>query len=251
MDTNERRRIIENLILERKEIDVSELNGMFGVSKVSVRNDLVFLERKGLIKRRFGKILLSEKPDIFNGDENISNLREKEAIGKFAASLIKEGDSVLFYAGTTTQQIIKFIDPHLRFVAVTNSINIAYSLRMFPNVSIVVIGGRMHHQNGVIYGLQAINQIKEYNIDKLFLSVDGIDAGVGITNSQPFESDINDIIIERSKYIAVVADHTKIGNVSFIKMGDIDKIDLIITDSKVTIEQTEAFAGKVEIAIAK
>ena len=252
METSERRKLIENLINEKKEIEISELNGMFDVSKVSVRNDLIYLEKKGAIKRSFGKVLLPEKFNVSIGNEKITNLKEKEAIGRFAASLIKDGDSVLFYAGTTTQQIIKFINPDLKFVAVTNSINIAYSLRAFVNVSIVMIGGKMNHQNGVVYGLQAINQIKEYNIDKLFLAVDGIDANIGITNNQPFESDINNVIIEHSKYIAVVADHTKIGSVSFIKMGDIGEVDLIITDSKVTREQLDAFREKkLEIVVAK
>ena len=251
MDTNKRRQIIENLVREKKEIDIGELNKMFEVSKVSVRNDLVYLEKKGAITRRFGKVSLPEKQSFCLGDDTITNLKEKEAIGKLAASLIKAGDSVLFYAGTTTQQIVKFINDELKFVAVTNSINIANALRAFPNASIVMIGGKIQHQNGVVYGLQAINQIKEYNIDKLFLSVDGIDADAGITNSQPFESDINDVIIEHSKYIAVVADHTKIGNVSFIKMGSIDKVDLIITDSKATEEQLKPFEGKTEIMIAE
>jgi DeoR family transcriptional regulator, aga operon transcriptional repressor len=252
MDTTERRDRIESLLKERKEVNVSELNGMFNVSSVTIRNDLIYLERKGIAKRLFGKIVL--KCDLSRSQYDstaIVNLEEKERIGKFAAGLIRPDDSVLFYTGTTTQQIVRFIDPSISFIAVTNSVFIAEELMKYKGAKTIFIGGNLSSDIGATYGLQAIRQLQEYNIDKSFLAVDGVDADLGITNRQPFEGDINRVILERSSKVIVVADHSKIGNVSFVPMGDISEIDMIITDAKAPAEQIERIRAKgVQVEIA-
>ena len=126
MDIIQRREALKNLIIERQEISVNELNELFDVSSVTLRNDLIHLERMGICKRLFGKVTASINHTFLNLNYgNISNMDEKERIGKYAASLIQPGDSVLFYAGSTTQQIARFIDPNLEFVAATNSLYIA------------------------------------------------------------------------------------------------------------------------------
>jgi DeoR family transcriptional regulator, aga operon transcriptional repressor len=244
MNATERRKKIESLLIEKKELDVSDINNMFDVSGVTIRNDLIYLERKGVAKRLFGKIVLRSDVNYSIALSDTKNIAEKEKIGKYAASLIKPGISVLFYAGSTTQQIIRFLDHEINFIAVTNSVTIAQELRSLPNASIVMIGGNFSHSVGATYGLQAIKQFQEYNYDLLFLSVDGIDSEMGITNKQPFESDVNRVIIERSNTIVVVADNSKIGNVTFVQMGDITDVDMLITDAKASSEAIEKIRSK-------
>lgn len=244
MNATERRNKIEQLLKEKKEIEVSALNNMFNVSGVTIRNDLIFLERKGIAKRLFGKIILKNDITLDHHLHDSKNIAEKEKIGKAAANLIKPGDSVLFYAGSTTQQIIRYIDTSISFIAVTNSILIAQELRSLPKAKIVLVGGNFSHAIGATYGLQAIKQIKEYNFDKLFLAVDGVDSKMGITNSEPFESDINRVILERSNTVIVVADNSKIGNVTFVQMGNINDVDILITDAKASAVELDKIREK-------
>ena len=231
MDINQRREQIKQIIQEKGEVQVSDLQAQFAVSAVTLRNDLIFLERKGVCRRLFGKVVSSEDSGGISVDYNNQKNREKkERIGRYAATLIEEGESVLFYSGTTTQQIARFIDPEISFIAVTNSLTIAFELRTLPKASIVILGGLMKHDLCATFGVQTIQQVKELNLDKLFISVDGIDAQMGITNTAPFESEINRVILDCAKKIIVVADSTKVGKVSFIQMGKIEQIDALITD---------------------
>lgn len=251
LEIAERRSQIENLIKEQKELDVNFLKNKFGISSVTLRNDLMYLERKGVLKRMFGKAVLREESlsgasDMFD----IKNLGEKERIGKYAASLIAENESVMLYTGTTTLQIARHMDNGKNIIAVTNSIYIAYELRRCPNVKTVVIGGNFNPGTGATYGVEAIKQLNEYNIDRLFLAVDGIDADMGITNDQPYETDINRAMIARAKKVIVVADYSKIGVTHFVNMGNIEDVDVLITDNKAQPDKVKKIKDRgVEVII--
>ena len=252
MDTNKRRQEIEAIISEQGEITVKDIMNKYDISNVTVRNDLIYLERKGVIRRKTGKAVLKNNYMLSSIDKNIiDNIEEKEKIGKRAAEFINDNDSVMIYTGTTTLQIPRFIDPLIKFIAVTNSIYIAYELcRGNPGVNTVLIGGNCNPQTGSTYGQQSINQLNTFNIDKLFLAVDGIDPDSGITNAQPYETDINRAMIKKANTVIVTADYTKIGKASFVKMGEITEVDILITDSKASPECIKQIEDKgVEVII--
>lgn len=232
MDIHERREKLKHMIEQAQEISISDISAQFDVSGVTLRNDLIYLERKGLCKRLFGKVVASGDSGAITLDYNYQKHQEqKERIGKYAASLIKPGNAVFFYAGTTTQQVARFVDPELNFIAVTNSLYIAFELRKCRKAHIILLGGTMNQDICATFGAQTIQQIREYNIDKLFISVDGVDAKMGITNASPFESEINQITMECAKEIIVVADFSKVGHVSFVQMGAVDQVNMLVTDS--------------------
>ena len=230
MDITQRREKLKELILQKQSVPVSELAAQVDVSNVTLRNDLIHLEQQGVCKRLFGKVVAC------NGSADLSHHAsprqdEKERIGKYAATLIQPGDSVLFYAGTTARQVARFANPGTEFIAVTNSLYTALELQKLPNARVIVLGGSLNTKLSATFGLQTIQQIREFNLDKLFLSVDGIDAKMGITNAMPFESEINQVIMACARQTIVVADHTKVGNVSFVQMGNIDQVDILVTDT--------------------
>ena len=240
MTADERRTCIEEMIREHKEVDVNSIKDHFQVSAVTIRKDLMFLERKGVIKRLFGKVVWRENAISGGFDlDHVDNMEFKEKIGKFAATLIEENDSIMLYTGTTTLQIARHLDENKSFIAVTNSIYIAHELRRFTKIRPVLIGGNFSVDTGATYGVQAIHQLGQYNIDKLFLSLDGIDAVRGITNHYPYEADLNFALIKAAKQIIVVADHTKIGKTHFVHMGNIQDVDILITDSQAPMDKID------------
>lgn len=240
MTTEERRAKLYEMLQKEKVLDVNYIRDYFNVSAVTVRNDLIFLERNSLITRQFGKALLKQRGinDKFETN-NTRNLEEKEKIGKYAAKLVKRDEAVLIYAGSTTLQVARYLPESINLCAVTNSIYIANELKEHKNVKTVFIGGNFNSETGSTYGLEAITQLNKFNIDKLFLAVCGIDAQNGITSDQPFETDINIAMIQRAREVIVVADHTKIGKIHFTTIGCLDRICKVITDAKASKEEVE------------
>ena len=239
MDITQRREKLKEYILRKKDVPVSELAALVDVSNVTLRNDLIYLERKGICKRLFGKVVANSSLSVSYSFNTTACQEEKERIGKYAATLIQPGDSVLFYAGTTARQVAHFVDPEVNFIAVTNSLHTALELHQLPNAQVVWLGGPVNQKFGATFGVQAIQQLREFNLDKLFLSVDGIDAKLGVTNATPIESAINQVVLECAKQTIVVADHTKVGTVSFVQMGSIDEVDILITDTAADPEAVE------------
>lgn len=245
MTTEERRAKLYQMLQEEKVLDVNYIRDTFGVSAVTVRNDLIALERNSLITRQFGKALLKQRGinDKFESN-TIKNLEVKEKIGKYAAKLVNPDEAVLIYAGTTTLQVARYLPESINLCAVTNSIYIANELKEHPNVKTVFIGGNFNGETGSTYGVEAITQLGKFNIDKLFLAVCGIDTVNGVTSDQPFETDINIAMIERAREVIVVADHTKIGKIHFTTIGCLDKVSKIITDAKAPEAEVEKFRKK-------
>src|SRR5205085_664513 len=137
------KKILER-IKETGEVLVSDLSREFDVSEVTIRNDLENLEQKHLLIRARGGAIHTENHvgiDHRLTEKNKMHAAEKNAIGKKAASLIEENDTIIIDSGTTTAEIVKNLS-HLKHLnVITNALNIANLLLTYPNFNIIVPGG--------------------------------------------------------------------------------------------------------------
>lgn len=107
--TKGRRALILQKLKKQASVSVAELHEEFGVSEVTIRKDLNDLfDRNLLIRTRGGAISCSSsanKDDTPINNKRFFNIREKQAIGRLAASLIEEGNTIMLDSGTTTLEI--------------------------------------------------------------------------------------------------------------------------------------------------
>lgn len=226
-------RILEE-IRRHKAIKVSQLSRMFNVSEMTIRRDLEKLSEEGLIERVHGGVISLDGTAFeptFKEKETI-NIEEKRKIGKMAASLIKENDTVCFGPGTTVMQIVKNLG-NKNITALTNSLNIAFELTKLPGIILFVIGGEVRRGSYAMVGPETEEYLQRFFVDKFFVGVNGFSITQGITIPNPSEAAVYREMMRLSRETIVVVDHTKFGNVSFVKIADIDCIDKLITDSGV------------------
>lgn len=225
-----RRDEIYELMKEQKKIRVADIMKQFGVSSVTANNDLIHLERKGLINKEFGYAIIRDaKLNLFD-ETHVANLDKKKELGRYAAGLLEEGESIFIYTGSTTHQISKYIQEGLGLIVVTNSILTANELGKNKKINIILLGGFYNPEVYATYGGQSIKQLEEYNINKLFISANGIDSEYGITIDEPFEAELNKALIKNAQKVIVLADSTKIGKRRFIAVADMSQIDILITN---------------------
>lgn len=235
---SERREQIFELIKEKKQVRVSDLKDLYNTSSVTIRNDLIYLENKGLIERDFGNVSIKEDGMSRLFDESrIRNLDEKKRIGKYAVDLISDNESIMIYTGSTSLQIAKQLHDLKNLVVVTNSIITAYELGRNPYIKTILLGGHYNPDTNAIFGYHAIQQLNDYKLDKLFLSVDGISSADGVTSEHPLEVEICRAMIKKASQVIVTADFSKIGTSRFVQIASLDEIHMLITDSKAPADE--------------
>ncbi|MGH4050735.1 MAG: DeoR/GlpR family DNA-binding transcription regulator [Clostridium sp.] len=253
MFPEERKSKILDSLNKYGKVKVCDLSQQYEVSEVTIRRDLQELEEDKLIKRVHGGAILNDNTKFEpTFSEKIDKFYdEKESVGKFAASLIMDGDTIALDAGTTTLSIAKNILAK-NITVLTNSLDIAYELLKKRDVEVIVIGGTLRWETRAMVGPVADNLLKNFRVDKAFIGTNGICITNGLTTPNINEANTKLEMIKIAKQTIVVCDHTKFGLVSFSKIVDIDNVDVIITDDQLDEKLLEKFEEKdVKIIITK
>lgn len=230
----ERRSLLLNQLKNEGKIFISDLMKQFDVSEVSIRKDLAILEeRKLLLRVKGGAVDMHQTGDY--DDMSISqkqrmHSREKQMIGKFAASLIMDGETVIFDSGTTVMEIAKNLDSLNNLTVITNALDIAITLNKYSRFNVIALGGKMRSVSYSTVGMLAESALKNFYCDKLFLGVDSFSVDSGLSTPSVEEASTNQVMISRAREVIAVFDSSKVNKraLAFITMPD--KIDTIITD---------------------
>lgn len=234
----ERKMKIIEYIQEYSRASVQQLAKEFNVSESTIRRDLKELEDTRLLKRTHGGAVCLEsvnfEPTFIEKGDKFA--REKESIAIKAAEFIQEGDTILLDAGTTTQFLAKEIKKFSRLTVVTNSLSIAQELQGVSGIEIVVTGGMLRQSTLSLVGPIAEESFKMLRVDKAFIATNGLDLKEGLSTPNIIEAATKRKMMEVAKQVILLADHTKIGRVSFAKFGDVAGIDKFIVDQGIQEE---------------
>ncbi|QQZ07965.1 DeoR/GlpR family DNA-binding transcription regulator [Heyndrickxia vini] len=231
MLTAERHRMIVELLKKKDIVSIQELVDETKTSESTIRRDLVQLEEKKALKRVHGGASRIQKkldePNIL--EKSAKNLSAKKAIAKYSASLIENGDCIYLDAGTSTLQLIQYLDSALEIVVVTNGVTNIEPL-LSKGIRTYVVGGFLKASTNAMIGKDALASIQSYRFDKCFLGVNGIHPSLGFTTPDPEEAAMKKKALELSKESYVLADRSKIGEIAFSEIADISKASIITND---------------------
>jgi DeoR family transcriptional regulator, aga operon transcriptional repressor len=223
-------------------ISLDELITELGASAASVRRDLAKLESKGLVRRTHGGVTLVEPLlyEPFRYDSVFQNREqhrtaEKRRIGLAAAELIQENETVGFTAGTTTTHVARNLRNRHNIRVITNAVNIAMELSNCVGLRTFVTGGFVQWAGSFsLIGQVAITTLNDIYMDRVFVSVCGIDVARGLTVIEPEEGLTFRAMIHQAKQTIVVTDSTKIGLVSPALICPVSNVHMLITDTRAT-----------------
>ncbi|MDX2007218.1 MAG: DeoR/GlpR family DNA-binding transcription regulator [Meiothermus sp.] len=232
---------------------VTALAEHFGVSSVTIRTDLEYLEHQGLLRRTRGGAVPAESKRFelpLEASRQI-HTREKERIGAYAAGLIRDGETVIVDVGSTTTELAKALSPALKnVVVITSALNIALLLESHPGVTVIVTGGTLRPLQHSLVNPYGMLLLREVNADKTFIGCNGIHPEKGITNTNLQEAEIKRAMLEASRQSILLADHTKLMQVATARIGPLESADLLITDKKADAGKLETLRGVgLEVAV--
>ena len=236
----------QNLILQKLHeeniVFIKNLMAQFGISEVSVRKDLAALEEKGLLIRvKGGAVNLHQDSAtgfISSATKATLNAPQKQAIARFAAGLVENGETILLDSGTTCLELAKNLGEKEGLTVVTNSISAAQVIMRMEKSSVILLGGMVYPASESTVGQDAAEMLRNYWCDKLFVGVDSCNMN-GISTPYIVEAGLNQAMIESAGEIIAVFDSSKFGQRRLAHICDLDKLDAVVTDSGIPDEYRE------------
>ena len=250
----ERKQMIVELVNRQVKATVASLCEEFGVSPATVRNDLRELEFAGLLKRTHGGAIRNKKTSYEKIYEErlVYRKEEKHAIGKAAAAMVQEGDTIIMDTGTTTLEMARFLADVRNLTIVTNDLMIASYINRNTNADLLVVGGFLRKHFNCFCGPLTVSALEGLSVDKAFISSDGVSIEKGITTPNVDISMVRRAFLDRADEKILLADHSKFGKTTFVKCADLNEIDVIVTDEKADKKYLERIREEgLEIEIAK
>lgn len=232
----ERRRQIVELVQQRGEVSVTDICKKFGVSDMTVRRDLRELDRAGLLRRVHGGAVnnLGRSYEPPYQIRSTRNIEAKEMIGREAADMIMDGDSIALDIGTTTLEIARSLQGKRNLTIVTSSVPIANEIisnfSLTSDVRLILTGGIIRPGELSLIGPIAAQTYRELHVDKAFIGIGGISLDAGLTEYNLEDALVKKPMLKSAHQKIVVADNTKLGRTTFANVGSLESIDTVITD---------------------
>ncbi len=232
---------------------VARLSEIFGVSEVTIRKDLQTLEERDLLVRTHGGAVLKDHYvyDMPFETQAARHADEKKRIGKAAAELVENDDTLILGFGSTTRQVARHLRGRRNLTIATDSMYVAHELMGNLDVEIVMLGGQLRPTTGSIVGHFAERMLSEYAFKKLFLGVDGYDVGHGLTTTSASISHLNRVMIGVAEQVILVTDSSKFGRRGLSLICGPSEVDVLVTDDGIPDEMVPHFEEHgVEVIIA-
>ncbi|WP_274427100.1 DeoR/GlpR family DNA-binding transcription regulator [Chelativorans sp. YIM 93263] len=216
---------------ETGRVAVDDLAERFQVTPQTIRKDLNDLCEQRLLTRIHGGALLP------SGVENMEYearrelaAEEKRAIGRAAAGIIPDQASLFINIGTTTEAVSDALLNHNDLLVITNNINVANRMRVFPAFEVIIAGGMVRGSDGGIVGEAAVDFIRQFKVDYAVIGVSAIDEDGALFDFDFREVKVAQAIIANARHVILVSDSTKFERSAPVRIGHVSQVHTFITD---------------------
>lgn len=240
-----KKRILDILRAEGR-VDVVGLSKRVGASSATVRRYLQELEQVGSLIRTRGGAMAREHagadlPYLIKAGQQVD---EKRRIARRAVELIKDGDTIILDAGSTTMEMARLLNRFEQLTVVTHDLKIALKLAERAGIQVYQVGGQVQTQLYSTVGSQAVEYYRGLHVTMAFVGADAFAPDVGVMARTAERSAIKSAIAGAAEQVVVVADHTKIGQRGLFRSIDTARIDRIITTPGITPALTEQLRAR-------
>jgi DeoR/GlpR family transcriptional regulator of sugar metabolism len=255
--TIDRKSQIVEMVMERGNVTIADICSRFYVSDMTARRDLNELDRQGLLRRVHGgataNLGRSYEPPF--PSRATKNLAAKEAIGRQAADLIYDGDSIALDVGTTTLEIVRGLRGKRNLTIVTSCLQIANlvvdTLSLELDVRLILTGGIVRPRELSMIGSIPQDVYAGFHVDKAFIGIGGISLTDGLTEYNIDDAKIKQSLIRSAQEKIVVADGSKFNLTTFATVAPLKSINKIVTDASAPFEIVESIRKSgVEVIVA-
>jgi DeoR/GlpR family transcriptional regulator of sugar metabolism len=227
-------------------VTVAELSQMLGVSDMTIRRDLAYLESQAVLRRVHGGAIAYQQEDVekpFSYRSTQAN-PQKKVIGWLAAQMVSDHERIILDAGTTTLQVANNLTCKSHITVITNNIPVAKELSQCPNITIVLLGGIVKHIEMCTFGDMVKKSLSLLSADKYFLSVTSFTIRMGAMETDMAETEVKQAMLRSAAETILVADSSKFDVTSLIQVAPLKDITKLITDDGLPVEAIQAIEAQ-------
>lgn len=249
----ERRLKVLERIAEDQASEVGSLAREFRVSEMTIRRDLRRLEQDGFVRRTYGGATthLVRAFEVGINSRMLHHAAEKREIARMAVGIAADARVVFVGIGSTVEQFARMLAPRPNLVVITPSLAVA-SLLGTRNVRVIAAGGMVRQDELTCVGAAAVEGVQRYNTDIAVIGAAGITAKRGITEFDDRDAEVLRAALDRTERVVVIADGTKLGEVTICTVAPIERISTLVTDPAADADELARIeAAGVEVTIAR
>jgi DeoR family fructose operon transcriptional repressor len=243
MFPEERRQWLVDRARAAGRVDVAEVSDQLNVAVETIRRDLNVLEGHGLLRRVHGGAIPVERLGFEGALATRAGTMpdEKARLAKAAIDLIDGAESIYLDEGSTAQGLVDLLPADRPLTIVTNALPTAVALAGRPNVSLLMLGGRVRgHTLGTVEHW-ATRMLDDLLIDLAFLGTNGISVERGLTTPDPAVAAVKSAAVAAARRRILLADRSKFGVDSFCRFARVQDLEAIVTDSGLDTRESLAY----------
>ena len=226
-----RHKQIVRLVRESGYLSITAASEMFEVTPQTIRRDINELYKAGLVQRHHGGAgAVFSTENVEYSERKVLLLNEKQRIARAVAGHVPSRSSLFINIGTTTEEAAKALQKHERLRVITNNLNVAKIFSGNQTMEVIVAGGLVRPRDCGIVGEAATDFIRQFKVDIGIIGISGIDLDGTLLDFDYREVRAARAIIDNSRKVFLVADHTKFGRNAMVRLGGIEEIDALFTD---------------------
>ena len=235
LPTPERQKQILSLLARQRRLSVTEIVKQFSISEATARRDLESLTSQGKAQRVHGGVIAVEQapPELPIFERENEQLDEKIRIGRAAANLVADNETLFLGSGTTVVEVARNLREHKNLTVITNSLPVLNILAGVNGITVISLGGMLRESELSFIGHITEQALIEVHADKVFMGTRGASLEHGFTNDYLQETLTDRAILKSGREVIMVADHTKVNRVSTVLLAPLNSIHTFVTDSGV------------------
>ena len=243
MNAIERKRYILNELQRNGSVVITDLAERIQVSSMTIRRDLNAMAEDGMVTLEHGGAVLNNG-SLFECNmrfKSVINATEKQRIAAKCMEYINEGDSIFLDAGTTPNEVAVLLRGKRNISVLTHSLMVANTTANMRNIKLIMCPGEFRENSMAFLGPLTDDFIQHFQIDTLFLSLEGIDLNDGLSVVDVQDGHTKKVLVEKAKRVICIADHSKFNKSFFYKIAPVADVDLVVTDTGLDAATQELF----------
>lgn len=241
MINNVRKKEILEYLSDVEYRTLNDLAKKCNVSMNTIRRDINELAEENYVQKFYGGVSLVRKKDSTYENRITSNLKEKQRIAAYAASLVQDNDIIFIDSGSTTSLLVDYMDPNYKLTIVTNNLHIVSKIIQIEQWDLIMVGSNLRHSSQSLINVHNWDYLDSLNLNKAFIAATGLTIKSGATNTDNGETIIKTQLMKRSNESYLMLDSSKFDQTSLITFAKIEDFCKIITSGSIPEHYTQYF----------